>query len=192
MSDREHFLAMLYTMHQDCADAVVVLCGEDGMDRLNAAVGIFSRGAAPVIVLTGGLQDGDKMGADAMRETLIERGARPDAILCDTTARNTRDQACHIAALCQEKDWKQIVLVASHYHLPRAFLTVVKALQETGMDDSVRVLTAFPRAKWTDQLPGLSVTRQDRMADEFRKVEQYAEHVASYADGIAYLERWER
>lgn len=191
-SDLDLLSSMLYTGYQDSADCVCVLCGEDGLDRLNAALGIFSRGAAPTILFTGGLHEPPfRMGAEAMRELFIERGGNPTAVIVDAEAMHTRAQALTIASLCHEHEWKQVVVVASHYHLPRAFLTVLKALQEKGLDEKVRILCAFPRAPWSLPFCGFDVTRADRRSDEARKIEEYQSHVARPSEGIAYLEHWE-
>lgn len=68
-----------------------------------------------------------------------------------------------------------MTVVTSAYHQPRAFLTFLRALQKRGLDRKVRLYNA----------PAPS--RMDKLSDEWRKIAQYTEDVATYDEGLAYL-----
>jgi uncharacterized SAM-binding protein YcdF (DUF218 family) len=191
-SARERFCAMLYNGPRDRADVIVVLCGEDGQERTDMARALFARGAAPRILVTGRLNEPPfRLGALACKASLIEQGVSPDRIDVDDTAMHTRDQAVVIAARAEQHGWRQVILVASAYHLHRAVLTVLVALQECRLAETVRIIPAAPPSKWTGEFSGLPVSRLSRLDDEFRKMEEYVQHVARPSEGIAYLEGWE-
>jgi uncharacterized SAM-binding protein YcdF (DUF218 family) len=120
------------------ADAVVVLGGgfepsrldafglgvtADG-DRLFMGLELMRLGRGRALVLGGAeaaLPDGQKrVEADMVRKWL-EAWQLPQAPVislggCD----NTREEALKVAQLCRERGWKQVVLVTSAYHMPRA------------------------------------------------------------------------
>lgn len=193
VTDRERFLSMLYTAHRDRADAIAVLMGEDGASRVDMGAGLFKRGAAPLLWLSGGVHEPPmRIGAYAGFEALVSLGVAPDRVVVDISSMHTRDQALRLAEAASAHQWGRVILVASHYHLPRAVLTCHKALEERGLADKVRLMPAAPPTPWSVPLPGFELSRSDRIADEKQKVDDYTTHVSSYAEGIAYLSHWER
>lgn len=68
-----------------------------------------------------------------------------------------------------------LTIVTSAYHVPRAFLTFLRALQKRGLDRTVRLYVS----------PAPS--RMDKLADEWRKIATYTDDVATYDEGLAYL-----
>lgn len=191
VTSRERFLVLLNTQPSLPADVVAVCCGEDGKVRAEVAAAVVRGGFAPLVYLTGGLESEAKIGAAAAWKVLVGAGISPDRILSDTTASNTREQALCIAAEAEARQWNRVILVASAYHLPRAFLTVLKALLEHGIADKVRVIPVAPRSDWHETIPGTDAVRLDRLAPDLAKIETYAEHVASFQEGIDYLLSWE-
>lgn len=187
MTDRETFLALLFNAPLLPTDAMVVLSG-DGKVRMTSAVALLRQGVAHSVVLSGGVDNPPhSLHALDMRKHMIEEGLAPDRIITEVTSQNTYEQARALAGIAAGTDWSSIMLVASAYHLPRAFLTVLKAMP----DMCIRVLPAW--APWTQCPDGLGVTRRELLADEAEKIERYRElgHVATYAEGVAHLERWE-
>lgn len=75
-------------------------------------------------------------------------------------------------------DAEDLTIVTCAYHQPRAFLTFLRVLQETGLDRTVRL--------WNAPAAG----RMEKLAEEWRKITEYAAkgHVASYEDGLRYLD----
>lgn len=193
--DRETFLAWLYNGPLLPSDALVVLSG-DGTVRIDAALGALRQGAAHYVVASGGVDNPPHaLTAHATRRYLIDNGLHPDRIIEEPDSQNTHDQAGALVRLCAEHKWARVLLVTSPYHMPRAFLTVLAELRRAGAAEKVHVLP-LPAAqvRWTDKPDGLDVTRLDLFADELRKIDEYSArgHVASYAEGLAYMRYWER
>lgn len=71
-----------------------------------------------------------------------------------------------------------VLLLTSAYHQVRAFLTMLQALHDHGIDRTIRL--------WN--VPAAS--RMDKLPDEWRKIAEYQAkgHVASLEDGLAYLD----
>ena len=93
---------------------------------------------ADAVVLSGWSRHGAKSGeAELMRDAW--RG--PDVTLvCDTTARNTMQNAVGVAALARELGAEEVVVVTSQWHAPRA-----RALVRAALDDpSISVRTSAP------------------------------------------------
>lgn len=191
---RERFCAVLGSTPLLRGDAIVVLEG-DGTTRLPAAVQLLRTGAAPFIVVSGGLDKPPHcITAEKMAGLLMGMGVGPDRILLDSESKNTQEQARHVFRLAEQENWSRLLIVASPYHAPRAFLTFLKELQRIDKDRAVHVvMVPASQAPWFAKPDGLEVTRFDLLDDEFRKVDVYGEqgHVASWDDGIEYLRYWE-
>jgi uncharacterized SAM-binding protein YcdF (DUF218 family) len=190
MTPRDQFLAVLAAGPLLRADAIVVLAGEDGAARLETGLGLFTNGGAPRLVLAGGRHEPPAIvGASALHRLALEAGVAPSAIVVEATSRNTHEQATALAALVARERWGSLLLVASAYHLPRAFLTVVRALPR-----AVRVLPVpVTHTRWGERPPGGDRTRLELLPVEFVKIHEYQAlgHCASYEDGLAALTRWE-
>lgn len=191
ISDRERFCAVLASGPLMKADAIVVLTG-DGEARLPTAVELFRQGGAPGIVVTGGLNNPPhSLPASTLAVKLMGAGVAPDRIVIDNDSMHTQEQAQFLLKLCAEREWKRLLIVATSYHLPRAFLTILKALIDAGKAQEIRLIPAPACAPWWEAPAGLETHRVDLLADEFQKIERYGEHVASFAQGLDYLAFWE-
>lgn len=192
MSDRERFLAQLLTLPLLRSDAAIVLCGEDAEPRADVAVALLKSGGVPLIVLSGGIHDPPRrIGTIEIAKHVYAKGVAPDRLLTEVESTNTREQAVSVVTMAMERDWTRLMLCVSAYHAPRAFLTFLNALQESGVDDTIRLLLVPADAPWCKSPAGSDSTRLDLLATEFEKCERYAEHVAPFTDGLAYLARWE-
>lgn len=190
---RDRFLAILGSLPLLAGDAIVVLCGEDGEARAEVVPELLSRNAAQHVVLTGGKDEPPRWhGADRFYRKLIGRGVSPSAIIRDTAAQNTREQAVNVVKLALDKGWRRLLLVASPYHAPRAFLTFLHALIEAKQDHHIHLVNVPAIAmSWFRPPNGMTETRADLFADELRKIDEYASHVATYEQGLAYLTHWD-
>ena len=188
-SERERFLAACYTGPLLRADAIIVLAGEDAAERGNAAAELFRQDAAPVIVCTGGLHDPPRRVDGAhLAGSLMARGIAPDRIIVEPSTMDTHQQAVTEVERAELNEWRTLLLIASAYHLPRALLTFIKAIGER----PIRVIPV-PAAQlpWWASPPGMSETRIHLLTSDLAKVDQYAEHCATFAEGLAYLKRWD-
>ena len=187
---RERFLAVLFNGPLLPADAVVVLAGEDGESRTTTAIEMMRQRAADVVVVTGGLSDESKTSAQEIVPKLLGGGVSPDHIIVDPLATNTREQAVNVAAMVRRNTWERILLVASPYHTPRAFLTFVRAFNEADIDCHI-VPVPTAQSPWWGKPKGVDQTRLERLSVELEKCDEYEEHVATPTEGLDHLKRWE-
>jgi len=96
---------------------------------------------AGAIVFSGWARRGADTGeADLMRSAW----QGPEApIVCDSTARNTAQNAAGIARIARDLDADEVVLVTSRWHAPRAALLLRAALRGT----TIRVSTSSPAGR---------------------------------------------
>lgn len=194
-STREQFCSILSTGPLLRGDAIVVLAGEDGEARLATAIGLLHGAGAPVIVVSGGLHTPpSRVGAPALAEILMGKGVAPSRILVESASQNTREQAVNVVDLAMQNEWRRLLLVASPYHSPRAFLTFIQALHDVGKEE-VMQLVNVPAAEmpWWKSPIGVEASRVDLLASEFDKIDAYQQtgDVASYEDGLTYIAYWE-
>ena len=177
------------------ADAIVVLAGEDAEPRVACALELFAQRAAPTVVITGGLNRPPRIhDAKFIRAKLVGSGISPTRMIVDTEAMHTQAQAANVAKLCAEKGWKRLLVVASPYHIYRAFLTFVQALKDAKLDETVRVvMVPASQSRWFVKPEGCDLTRWELLPGELAKIDEYGAkgHVASAEDAAEYVRFWE-
>ena len=189
MTEREAFIALLDTEEPQKCDAIILLEG-DGFARYKKAVFLYKSGIAPLICFSGGFDD-EKLGAfiyEKIKPLILEAGVPERDLILEGKSKNTYEQAVEIMLLAQQKKWKRIVLVASHYHSYRAFLTFLCVLKQR-MPELIMDMAAVKDLDWYEET-GWG-TRVDLLASELDKIDAYQKknNVATYADGLEYL-RW--
>lgn len=194
MTEREQFMAVLAYGPLFKADAIVVLMGEDAEPRLEAATELFRGGGAPVIVVTGA-RDGEPrhMGAERGARRLLTLGVAPDRILVEPTAMNTVGQAHEVIEMAVLNEWKSLILVASAYHMPRAFLTFLRELRSRAIESGLQIIAMASKGSWSGSPKGMRLSRLDLLQSEYDKILKYRElgHVATFKEGLSYLRQWE-
>jgi uncharacterized SAM-binding protein YcdF (DUF218 family) len=106
------------------ADAIVVLgCrGPAALQRrLEIGIRLFERGAAPLLVLSGG-GSGPTPEAELMRQAAIAHRVPPTVLLTDILSRDTFENARETARLLSARGLRSVLLVSDRIHLPRAAL----------------------------------------------------------------------
>jgi uncharacterized SAM-binding protein YcdF (DUF218 family) len=110
-------------------DALIVLgdpADDDGnpgptqQARVAEAVKEYERGEAPRIILTGGAADNQYVEAEVMARTAKAQGIPAGAIIEETRARNTIENACDSMGIMRSHGWQSAEVVTSPYHVPRA------------------------------------------------------------------------
>ena len=192
LSDREKFIAVLGNSRRDVSEAIVLLCGEDVEPRLETAYRVKSTCGGHV-VLTGGVHAPPRLhDASSLAPRLLGGGVAYNDITIDGLAMNTREQAVNVVALAAGKGWKRLAIVASNYHQYRAFLTFLKALQQSGQTETIQLINVpVTHTKWSEKPAGCDMDRLALLSLEAEKIERYVEDVASYAEGLEYLKWWE-
>ncbi len=119
------------------ADAIVLLGGatraavdprrmtemNEAGDRLIEAVRLYRDGKAPIIVASGGAIDWlgtSTPEAEGMQQLLEFMDVSPDAIVIDSSARNTYENALYVREIADERGYNSILLVTSAMHMPRS------------------------------------------------------------------------
>ena len=112
----------------DLREAIVVLGAAqyDGepspalANRLDHAAQLYRDGIAPLIVVTGGRQEGDRFTeAEASANYLAALGVPGDAIERETTGHNSWESLASAARFLQEDGINDVVLVSDGYHAMR-------------------------------------------------------------------------
>ena len=189
ITDREKILAIV---DNDClspSDAIILLEG-DGFDRFRKAVSLYKQQKAPKIVFSGNITDYD-YGSFPFAEVLprmLEAGVPEDDIIHEDRSLNTREQAVEVVRMAMEKGWKKLILVASHEHQYRAYLTFLREVLDT--DSGITLYNAPARnlGWFVDKGWG---TRFERLEAEIERIEKYTElgHLATAQEVIDY-QKW--
>ena len=189
ITDREKILAIV---DNDCltpSDAIILLEG-DGFDRFRQAVSLYKQGMAPKIVFSGNIVDYD-YGSYPFSEILplmLKEGMPEQDILHEDKSLNTREQAVEVVRMAQEYGWKKLILVASHEHQYRAYLTFLREVLDT--KSGITLYNAPARnLKWFED-KGWG-TRFNRLQAEIDRIERYSAmgHLATAEEVIDY-QKW--
>jgi uncharacterized SAM-binding protein YcdF (DUF218 family) len=188
MTEREKVIALV---DNDClkkSDVIVLLEG-DGLNRYQKAVDLFNQGWANKIIFSGGITDyeyGSFPFSDVLPH-ILATGVPNDIILHENKSLNTREQAIEVIKLAIANSWYKIILVATHEHQYRAYLTFLREVLDSKLgiilyNAPVRNLGWFSETGW-----GL---RFNRLEKEFDRIELYSAlgHLATFDEAIKYQE----
>lgn len=95
--------------------------------RVGHAVAQWRRGAAPCLMLCGGVVRHPPTEAEAMAALAREAGVPETALLLERDSRSTWENAACAGRLMREQGWTRALLVTDRVHLPRARLTFRRA-----------------------------------------------------------------
>lgn len=175
----------------DCivkSDAIILLEG-DGFNRYRKAVDLYTQGFAKKIVFSGGITDyeyGSYPFSDILPH-ILDLGVPKSDIIHEDVSQNTREQAVEVMKLTIENKWHKLILVATHEHQYRAYLTFLKEV--ISMNSDILLLNAPVRnLKWFEPNPW--GRRIDRLEQEMKRIEEYYEkgHLAGIEETIKYQE----
>lgn len=178
------------------ADVVVWLQG-DRYDRGKKILEIYKAKYAELIVISGNnILIGPKtrfgennIGLPEMRNFLIKGGINKKNIIVDDGALNTKNQSTNIIKLAKKNAWKKIILVSSSYHQPRAFLSILKAIQIVGYDCKIINQSYYVKNNMT--VSGRKVNTSELIKNEISKINKYQlkGDISSYEEGFDYIDR---
>jgi uncharacterized SAM-binding protein YcdF (DUF218 family) len=99
--------------------------------RLDHAIQLYRKGIAPVIVVTGGRQPGDRFTEAGASADYLHQHAVPDAaILRETTGRTSWESLEAAARFLEQRHMQRVVLVSDPYHSER----IEAIAHEVGLD----------------------------------------------------------
>jgi len=188
MTNREKVIALIDNDGLQKSDAIVLLEG-DGLNRYQKAVELYNNNLADKIIFSGGITDyeyGSFPFSDVLPHILMT-GVPVEAIIHEDKSLNTREQAVEVIALAKRYNWTRLVLVATHEHQYRAYLTFLRIVIDSRSNlilynAPVRNLNWFSETGWG--------RRFDRLEKEFERIEKYADlgHLATFEEAITYQE----
>ena len=189
ITDREKILAIVDNDCLSMSDAIILLEG-DGFDRFRKAVSLYKQGKAPKIVFSGNITDYD-YGSYPFEEVLprmLEAGVPEDDIIHEDKSLNTREQAVEVVRMALERGWKKLILVASHEHQYRAYLTFLREVLDSKSGITLYNAPARNLDWFVDKGWG---TRFERLEAEILRIEKYTElgHLANAQEVIDY-QKW--
>lgn len=101
----------------------------DSGDRVFYAAHLYKEGKAPIIIATGGgISWLGKTIPEAsnMKQLLVAMGVPPSAVIEETNALNTHENAIYTKKILDKKGIEKALLVTSAFHMPRSVLTFKK------------------------------------------------------------------
>ena len=124
-----------FLQSRSTVDAIVVLGAAqyDGRPspqlraRLDHVVTLWNLPVAPVVVVTGGKQTGDRFTeAEASRDYLVSRGLPVEVIVIESRGESTYQSLEAVRDEARLNQWQRVVLVSDPYHLKRAQLVAAE------------------------------------------------------------------
>lgn len=128
------FFLIYHTAAQDTetnADAIVVLGAAqyDGtpspvfQSRLDHALELYTAGRAPLIIVSGGKQEGDTYSeAVSGKKYLINNKVPNSAIVTDENSFSTKQNLTRVKDIVDDRSIKSLILVSDPFHMFRAIL----------------------------------------------------------------------
>ncbi len=160
-------------------DTIVCLAG--GKGRISAAGDLWyryyeahqvdSENPLPILYFSG-------VGPQANWSTLgkqlrpgVLKALKPENVVIENQSTNTEENALWLIRYARERQWKQVVLMTSPYHMRRAkmmFLRIIEAAQALGVGDRMGYLTSietlsviqdpYEPGEWYSTFQGVRVT----------------------------------
>ena len=186
ITDREKIMAIVNNDRIPKSDVAILLEG-DGFYRYPKAVELYNCGLVSKIVFSGNIIDKDygSYPYEDIKPCILAAGVPEKVLIHENKSLNTREQAVEVVKLAIEYGWKRMVLVASHEHQYRAYLTFLREILDSKSEiflynAPVQELDWFIDSGWG--------TRFDRLVGEFERIERYSEkgHLASAQEVIEY------
>lgn len=125
--------------------------------RLEHAAALYVDGVAPIVVVTGGNQPGDRT-TEGMTGFVVLRdlGLPEEAILVENTSTNTWEQLSATAAILLGRGLDEVVLVSDPYHN----LRLLEVADEVGLVAQVDATDAsWGRSEWVRETGAVLVGR---------------------------------
>jgi len=115
--------------------------------RLDHAHTLWSNGVAPLIVVTGGRQEGDRFTeATAAADYLAERGVPDAALRREVQGRSSYESLAATARFLRAEGIDQVVLVSDPFHAAR----IEAIADELGLDAGVSPTPDSPYEGWSE------------------------------------------
>ncbi|MBK8946938.1 MAG: YdcF family protein [Ignavibacteriae bacterium] len=189
LSLREKFIAIVDNDRLKKSDAIILLEG-DGVNRCKKAADLLLDNWADKLIFSGGINNLD-YGSFPFSYILTElkkNGIGSKDVIHEEKSMNTLEQAINIVEMAAKLNWKRIIIVASHYHQYRAFLTFLKQVILSKIN--LELINApssdllwFEESRWG--------RRFDLLDSEFDRIKKYSSmgHLATFQEAIEH-QKW--
>lgn len=174
------------------SQAIVWLQG-DRYDRGGKVAELYKQGWAAKIIVTGNnvLLGKNKrpeeinISLNKMIDWLISRGVSRQQVIIDDNSLNVKEQAINVIKIAKDQGWKSLILVASAYHQPRAFLTFLKQAEKLNWRG--RIISAPAIISWHKIPSGRKKFAWQYFNEEIEKIKNYKKYATAPIKGIKYL-----
>jgi uncharacterized SAM-binding protein YcdF (DUF218 family) len=189
LSEREKFISIIDNDILMQSDAIILLEG-DGFNRFQHAVDLYNGKMAPLIVFSGGITDYE-YGSYPLTDILphiLATGVPCENIIHENNSLNTKEQAYEVLKIAHKNNWRKLILVASHEHQFRAYLTFLRQIID--LKNNIVLFNSPSRnLGWFNDL-GWGI-RFERIDKEFERINEYLlkGHLATFKEAIDY-QRW--
>lgn len=187
--NRIKLVAIVFNDRIKKSDAVICLEG-DHYARLMHTMEVFQGGWAKKILISGGYESPPfSIPARILAKKLYKNGIPRDKVLLEEKSLNSYDQGVEVMKIIKEKKWKKIILVASHFHQPRAYLTFLKTMKNASF--KIQIFNSPAKElSWFGKTT-LGVTRMQLLKEEFKKIDKYTAEgdLATIEEAINY-QKW--
>jgi uncharacterized SAM-binding protein YcdF (DUF218 family) len=189
LTEREVFIVLVDNDLIQPSDAIILLEG-DGMNRYRHAAELYNKEFSRTIVFSGGIINYEygSYPFEDIKPFLLKEGIPESSIIHESKSLNTKQQSIEIMNLCKINNWNKIVLVGSHYHQYRAYLTFLKSMYDSQLKINIfnspaRDLKWFSENDWGSRFSCLQ--------KEFDRIDYYSKlgHLATYKEAIEY-QKW--
>lgn len=186
---RESLISLVLTDIPKQSDCIVLLEG-DGFTRIEHSCKLVKMGLAPRLIFSGGITNLEygSFPYEMCKEKIKLEGLTEKQIIVEESSMHTRQQAENVVELCLINNWNSMILVATHYHQIRAFLTFLKVIQEKNLESKFKIYnSAVISASWFDK--ELWGSRIELLNEELKKIDMHHlnGHVSDYEFGIKYF-----
>ena len=112
------------------------------------------------------------LGATYMRNQAIQMGVPPEAILVESEALHTRENAEHVLSVLEKHDMHRIILVTSPFHQLRTYLTFAKVFQPR----NIEIINYYAdTGEWHPATWFLSAKHRKLVKGEIGRIKKYRE-----------------
>lgn len=142
------------------ADAIVAISGDTG-PRVVAAVDLWKKGYAGVIVFSGGsLDPRSAPSAELMKRQAVGLGVPEDRIVLEPQAATTQENARLVAQVMKDAGLRSAILVTSPYHQRRASMHFKREFDREGLTfiDRPAEDPRWSKSRWWMSEPSRSLT----------------------------------
>jgi uncharacterized SAM-binding protein YcdF (DUF218 family) len=190
LTKKEKFISILSNSILRKSDAIILLEG-DGVHRVKKACNLYNTNYAPNLVFSGNaynLSYGSYPFNKEVKNEFKKYNVDPNIVIHENKSLHTKQQAKEVIQLAIERNWSELILVASNFHQYRAFLIFVEQLYNSGLEKSLKIYNTPSNLPWFKKLDW--GTRDKFLENEFTKIEQYQNGLeyCLYDRGLKYLE----